>query len=359
MVALADVRRWDPAAVEEVFTALGGARVRLRALDDRMAAARTPPDAWQGAAADAARAVHDTIATRLDDLHTGLDAARLSVADAADGVVDLRARLADLDARAVATGFALGAEAAVTDVRQTVVAADQADAYRAERATAQTELVDSVRLLLARADDLDATLLAAVTRATAAYADPVASGPTGSAPDPTGAAGTVPAGLGGRLGATLDPAPGPTDNRTPVPALDPPGRGYTPAPGSGPLVTVPAPVGPGVLITPPPPDLGLDRNRSSDAGGATDSEPPPYEAPQEITGRTAHGDEQIQGRDGHGVNDDAVDDAVANPTEQPTYETDRYDGVYEYVGRNATVHLNRDGQVVTAWATNSSGWRHS
>ena len=97
---------------------------------------------------------------------------------------------------------------------------------------------------------------------------------------------------------------------------------------------------------------------SGGGGSSTPSEEPPFEAPKEVTGRTAHGEQQLQGRDGHGVNDDAVDDAVANPTRPPKYIPDKYGGVYRYVGRNATVNLNKDGQVVTAWANNSAGWRN-
>jgi hypothetical protein len=90
---------------------------------------------------------------------------------------------------------------------------------------------------------------------------------------------------------------------------------------------------------------------------ATPSEEAPFEAPKEISGRTDHGEQQIQTRDGHGVNDDAVDDAVSNPTKPPRYIPDKYGGTYRYVGKNATVNLNENGQVVTAWARNSSGWR--
>lgn len=97
---------------------------------------------------------------------------------------------------------------------------------------------------------------------------------------------------------------------------------------------------------------------SGGGSGSSASEEPPFEAPKEISGRTAHGEQQIQGRDGHGVNDDAVNDAVANPTKPPQYIPDKYGGVYRYVGKNATVNLNKDGQVVTAWANGKAGWRN-
>ncbi|WP_051386370.1 putative T7SS-secreted protein [Actinokineospora inagensis] len=94
-----------------------------------------------------------------------------------------------------------------------------------------------------------------------------------------------------------------------------------------------------------------------DNGGGSGGGEPSFEAPKEITGRTEHGEQQIQSRDGHGVNDEAVVDAVANPTKPPRYIPDKYGGTYRYVGQNATVNLNKAGQVVTAWARNSAGWR--
>ena len=100
--------------------------------------------------------------------------------------------------------------------------------------------------------------------------------------------------------------------------------------------------------------LKTDNGSGRNAG----SEEPPFEAPKEITGRTEHGEQQIQTRDGHGVNDDAVNDAVANPTKPPRYIPDKYGGSYRYTGKNATVNLNEAGQVTTAWARNSSGWRN-
>lgn len=100
----------------------------------------------------------------------------------------------------------------------------------------------------------------------------------------------------------------------------------------------------------------LKTDSGGGSGGST--EEPPFEAPKEISGRTGHGEQQIQSRDGHGVNDGAVNDAVANPTEPPQYFPDKYGGSYRYIGQNATVNLNKEGQVTTAWANNNLGWRN-
>lgn len=88
-------------------------------------------------------------------------------------------------------------------------------------------------------------------------------------------------------------------------------------------------------------------------------ETPPFPPPTEITGVTEHGEQRVfYGRDGHGVSDKAMHDAVANPTYPPSFRPDQYGGAYEYEGKDAVVVLNKDGEVVTTWPTNSNGWRN-
>jgi hypothetical protein len=53
-----------------------------------------------------------------------------------------------------------------------------------------------------------------------------------------------------------------------------------------------------------------------------------------------------------------VQDAVEHPIEPPQYAPDQYGGSYTYVGKDATVILNKDGKVITAWANNQDGWRN-
>jgi hypothetical protein len=98
--------------------------------------------------------------------------------------------------------------------------------------------------------------------------------------------------------------------------------------------------------------------KTDSGGGSGSTAEPPFEAPKEVTGRTAHGEQQIQSRDGRGINDEAVNDAVANPKQPPRYIPDKYGGSYRYVGRDAVVNLNKAGQVTTAWARTRLGWRH-
>lgn len=82
------------------------------------------------------------------------------------------------------------------------------------------------------------------------------------------------------------------------------------------------------------------------------------QAPQAITGYSEHGGKNAQERDGHGVSDAAIEDAVKNPIKPPAFESDKHGGNYKYVGNDAIIVLNLEGKVVTTWARSSAGWRH-
>lgn len=85
--------------------------------------------------------------------------------------------------------------------------------------------------------------------------------------------------------------------------------------------------------------------------------PAPSPPPSEITGTTKHGEEQAETRNGgRGVNDEAMQDAVQNPVEEPWYDVARR--TYTYEGRAAIVALNEKGEVVTTWPRNSQGHRY-
>jgi hypothetical protein len=72
-----------------------------------------------------------------------------------------------------------------------------------------------------------------------------------------------------------------------------------------------------------------------------------------ITGFTRHGLEQALGREGVGVSEQAMLDAV-NAPEQIIKGTN---GTTRFVGKDATVVLNSEGSVVTTWANSSAGTR--
>jgi hypothetical protein len=62
----------------------------------------------------------------------------------------------------------------------------------------------------------------------------------------------------------------------------------------------------------------------------------------------------VRNRDGHGVHPDAIAEARNNPLQVVPQGGRRV----RYHGPNATVVVNKQGKVVTAWATNSKGWDH-
>jgi hypothetical protein len=79
-------------------------------------------------------------------------------------------------------------------------------------------------------------------------------------------------------------------------------------------------------------------------------------APTEISGYTNHGFDQVMGRDGGlGVSDSAMEGAVQSPMKV----VQQSNSTFKFIGKNATVVLNRSGKLVTAWANNSSGLRNS
>lgn len=78
-------------------------------------------------------------------------------------------------------------------------------------------------------------------------------------------------------------------------------------------------------------------------------------APTSITSYSDHALTQIASRDaGIGVNQAAVNDAFANPV-AIQYAPSKYGPTFKYIGQNATVVVNPQGNVVTTWGTSAAG----
>jgi len=75
--------------------------------------------------------------------------------------------------------------------------------------------------------------------------------------------------------------------------------------------------------------------------------------PGQLAGYTKHGINQAISRDGVGVSTRAILDAFQNPTKI----FGQAGGRFGFVGRDAVVVVNSEGQVVTTWATGSAGVR--
>ena len=130
MMSLAQVRRWDPAAVETAFTQLGTARDQLLNLDFDLTQAR-PPDTWLGKTADIARVEHERLAEQLRRTVAAVAALRPTLADTADAITALHRDLDLIDTDAAHTGFSI----TPTGTTHTAVAPDQLDTYRQQRTT--------------------------------------------------------------------------------------------------------------------------------------------------------------------------------------------------------------------------------
>ena len=78
--------------------------------------------------------------------------------------------------------------------------------------------------------------------------------------------------------------------------------------------------------------------------------------PDKVTGFTDHGWQQLRRRNnGIGVRLPAARDAVLNPIK---IQKQMYGLRFKYVGKNATVVLNKLGHIVTTWATTRAGCAH-
>ncbi|MGI5132017.1 alpha/beta hydrolase [Pseudonocardia sp. CA-107938] len=170
MVRLADLRRWDPAALESVFARFGTARDRLVDLDAGLAGC-APPSAWVAPAADAARATHDGVAERLRRVVSGVTGCRPVLAQTVDAIEGLHRDLASADATAAAAGFLIDAESTITDTRTVTLLPEQVDAYRADRIAQMTALRTQLDTILGRADEIDAALADILARAAAGQID--------------------------------------------------------------------------------------------------------------------------------------------------------------------------------------------
>jgi hypothetical protein len=356
----------DPDAVRAASGQMAVAARALRAASESVAAhGRAVVADWTGLAAPLALARVEQDAR---DLRQAADAADHAVAPLATYADELRAAQQDHargeamlgQGRAALDGVGSGAAPAADAVRD-----------RASRS------VDDARSIMDAAEE---RALVANETAARALAAATASLP-GASPATSAAAGPATGGIGstfaemGNVAASL----GNAALRNPLDGLAVLGGGALAAAGiAGALASIPLDAtGVGAVAGVP---LG-GASVAGIAGGAgiagaglldltthatSDDRVAPFQVdqdeagdepgpPPEITGMTRHGQERAEGRDGHGVSDEAMADAVSHPTQPPEWQATTR--TYKYTGRDAVVSLNERGEVVTTWASNSNGWR--
>jgi hypothetical protein len=326
---------------------------------------------WRGEAADALRtATHadlQTTSATVDQLQAAASAARSGASDL--DAARARVRYAVEDARTA--GFEVGEDLSVTD-RTTGGSAAQ----RVAREAAAQAFAGDIRQRAAQLIGLDAQVSGKITAAVAGVTETFPPAPAPVAPPINGQIRALDNG-----GFKQDP-PLPVDPKDMTAAQAraawaevnaeiqawnarcgvenvgplPPAQYSACVASRGPLLERQAAIRARLAQLGVPVE-GEAPTSPGESGGGGASEPP-FPPPRQITGLTEHGAERVNGRDGHGVNDSALQDAVEHPIGPPEYASDQYGGSYTYVGRDATVILNKDGKVVTAWANSRNGWRN-
>ena len=166
--ALGQVRRWSAAGLDAVAVRLEATGRALAAVGEALERAR-PPDAWRGAAADAARAGHERVATLLRMLAADVVTVQAGARAASDAVGGIRAALAEAQDLADANGFTIAADGTVADT----ALSDPGTADT--RPAVQAEIVDRVEQVLRASAVLDADLAALLMAVAQSAADPAGS----------------------------------------------------------------------------------------------------------------------------------------------------------------------------------------
>jgi Alpha/beta hydrolase len=149
--ALGQVRRWSAAGLDAVAIRLQATGRALATIGEALERAR-PPDAWRGAAADAARTGHERVATLLRMLAADVVTVQAGARAASDAVDGIQAALAQAHDLADANGFTIAVDGTVADTA--LSEPGTADT----RPAVQAEIVDRVEQVLRASAVLDADL---------------------------------------------------------------------------------------------------------------------------------------------------------------------------------------------------------
>ncbi|MEV0085757.1 alpha/beta hydrolase [Saccharopolyspora sp. NPDC050642] len=165
MVSFADVRRWKPDALEEVFRTLGKRRDELVGLDDDLHAARNP-EGWTGEAAESSAKRHAELGKDLHRLVAEVDGVRDAVGKAAEEVEQIKKRLDATEHQARANGFEITEDGGIRDAAPPQdVPAEEIERVKQQRLRARDELAAAVESILDDAERTDAELAKTLTAA--------------------------------------------------------------------------------------------------------------------------------------------------------------------------------------------------
>jgi hypothetical protein len=175
-----DVSTWRHGPLDEA-EALALARANELAEIANSFAMSGPVD-WQGTAANGARLALGESLARLWSLVRGLEQIRTALIHASDDVWDLERLVGEAQTVASANDFVINPDGSVTDrgTRPPVPGGDAEDVNR-DLARKRAELTEQVRLLLARATEIDVTLAEELRAATIVHQYQVEDDPQGMA----------------------------------------------------------------------------------------------------------------------------------------------------------------------------------
>jgi hypothetical protein len=155
MVIYGDVRRWQVGPLNDAVGQVNARCEQLIGLADELTASAIP-DSWSGEGAAAATAKRNQLCDRMERAVAGVAAVRRGLGEAADALTGLQHAVLEADGLAKAHNFEISDAGGVADPGPSPdTPPDQVEAVKAERQKVRVELLDRVKQILARAEEVD------------------------------------------------------------------------------------------------------------------------------------------------------------------------------------------------------------
>ncbi|GAB3487869.1 DUF6973 domain-containing protein [Amycolatopsis cihanbeyliensis] len=158
MVTYGDVRQWWPGPVDTAEQDLKGHSDQFLGFTDELAEAATP-SGWAGRSAEAASGRLKRLTDRVEHLLAGVNAARTALITAADATTVLRQEISETEGLAEAHRMTVSNDGGVLDPGPPPeTTPEQLEPVKEERGRVRAEILDRVRLILQRAEEIDNAL---------------------------------------------------------------------------------------------------------------------------------------------------------------------------------------------------------
>jgi hypothetical protein len=164
MAAWGDVRRWQPAPLDEAVSALNAEYNTLITSSDDLREINTPYG-WTGPAASSAATKGNRLIDGLEEWAAEIAAGRRSAGDVADALTGLRNGIDEAEELARLNHFFIGDDGSITDQGPPAsVPPEQQQTVADQRRTVAAELRERVVQILRTAEDIDADFCAVLDR---------------------------------------------------------------------------------------------------------------------------------------------------------------------------------------------------